>query len=168
MKFKTLSSGKIIDDIIPYIKSYLKEWEETHYIEVIVGSDSQNRRRLTQFATVILLHKTSYESGIGKGGHVLYMMDTENRPYAVSEGERREHRKMRLLKEVQKSIFVAELLRENGIKVEHIDLDLNPDPLYKSNEVLTEAMGWVTGMGFHSRCKPEAISASYAADLVCK
>ena len=65
MEFKILSSGKPVIDIISYIKDYIKQFENTHFIEVIIGSDSQNRKRKTQYATVILLHKTDYDSGIG-------------------------------------------------------------------------------------------------------
>lgn len=168
MEFKVLSSGKPIGDVISYIKNYIKEFEDTHFIEVIVGSDSQNRKRTTQYATVILLHKTDYESGIGKGGHVLYKLEKADRPYTPSEAERRDHRSKRLLNEAWKSIEVAEMLRNNGITVDVIDLDMNPDPKYRSNDVLAQAMGWAEGMGYKVRCKPDAMSASYAADTLVK
>ena len=168
MEFKVLSSGKPIGDVISYIKDYIKEFENTHFIEVIIGSDSQNRKRKTQFATVILLHKTDYDSGIGKGGHVLYKTDTIERPFTRTEAERKDHRSKRLLNEAWKSIEVAEMLRNNGIKVDVIDLDMNPDPKYRSNDVLAQATGWAEGMGYRVRCKPDAMSASYAADTLVK
>lgn len=168
MDFKILSSGKSIDNVVDYIKAYLKEYENTHYIEVIVGSDSQNRKRKTEYATVILLHKTDYESGIGKGGHVLYKLETAERPFTPTDAERKDHRSKRLLNEAWKSIEMAEMLRNNGINVDIIDLDMNPDPKYRSNDVLAQATGWAEGMGYRVRCKPEAMSASYAADTLVK
>ena len=168
MEFKILSSGQQVGNIVDYIKAYLKEYENTHYIEVIVGSDSQNRKRKTQYATVILLHKTDYESGIGKGGHVLYKTEFTERPYTPTEAERKDHRSKRLLNEAWKSIEVAEMLRNNGINVDVIDLDMNPDPKYRSNDVLAQATGWAEGMGYRVRCKPDAMSASYAADTLVK
>lgn len=168
MEFKFLSSGKPVGDVISYIKDYVKEFENTHFIEVIVGSDSQNRKRKTQYATVILLHKTSYESGIGKGGHVLYKTEYTDRPFTPTESERRDHRSKRLLNEAWKSIEVAEMLRHNGITVDVIDLDMNPDPKFRSNDVLAQATGWAEGMGYRVRCKPDAMSASYVADTLVK
>ena len=168
MDFKILSSGKSIENVVDYIKTYLKEYENTHYIEVIVGSDSQNRKRKTEYATVILLHKTDYESGIGKGGHVLYKLETAERPFTPTDAERKDHRSKRLLNEAWKSIELAEMLRNNGINVDIIDLDMNPDPKYRSNDVLAQATGWAEGMGYRVRCKPEAMSASYAADTLVK
>jgi predicted RNase H-related nuclease YkuK (DUF458 family) len=168
MDFKILSSGKIVENVVDYIKTYLKEFENTHYIEVIVGSDSQNRKRKTEYATVILLHKTDYNSGIGKGGHVLYKLETAERPLSITDNERKDHRSKRLLNEAWKSIEVAEMLRTNGINVDVIDLDMNPDPKYRSNDVLAQATGWAEGMGYRVRCKPDAMSASYAADTLVK
>lgn len=168
MQFKILSSGKKVEDIVIYIKDYLKLYEDNHFIEVIVGTDSQNNKRKTQYASVILLHKTDYESGLGKGGHVLYKTETEARPFTNNENERRDHRSKRLLNEAWKSIELAEMLRNNGIKVDIIDLDMNPDPKFRSNDVLGQAMGWAEGMGYKVRCKPDAVSASYAADSLVK
>jgi len=168
MEFKVLSSGVVISDVVEYIKAYLKENGDKYYIEVIIGTDSQNRKRRTQYATVILLHKTEYESGIGKGGHVLYRTEYSERPFTRTEAERKDHRSKRLLNEAWKSIEVAELLRSNDIHVDVIDLDMNPDPKYRSNDVLAQAMGWAEGMGYKVRCKPDAMSASYAADTLVK
>ena len=74
----------------------------------------------------------------------------------------------RLWNEVEYSLQIAAILSENGIKPNYIDLDLNPDPKYKSNQVLRAALGYVESMGYTPRCKPEAIVASYVADAICK
>jgi predicted RNase H-related nuclease YkuK (DUF458 family) len=75
----------------------------------------------------------------------------------------------RLWKEVEISIEISEYLRESGIqKPKYIDIDLNPDPRYRSNQVLRAALGYIESMGYMPRCKPNAMSASYIADKLCK
>ena len=49
-----------------------------------------------------------------------------------------------------------------------MDVDLNKDPKHDSNTMLRAAMGLVESAGFKPRCKPDALSASYAADRVVK
>ena len=48
------------------------------------------------------------------------------------------------------------------------DLDLNPNPYWKSNMVHDTGVGVIKGSGFRCRTKPNAYSASCAADLICK
>ena len=58
--------------------------------------------------------------------------------------------------------------QEKGFpKAQFIDLDLNPDPRYKSNDVVRAAVGLVESMGYKARTKPFSLCASYAADKVC-
>jgi len=71
----------------------------------------------------------------------------------------------RLLTEVWKSIEVAEYLKENNLpKPKYIDIDLNPDPKYKSNQVLRQAVGLVEGMGYKVRYKQLGAMMTYAAN----
>jgi len=60
--FKTLSNGKKVD-LIPYVKQYVTEHPD---IEILIGCDSQNRKRESIYAVVIGLYRP------GKGAHVLY------------------------------------------------------------------------------------------------
>ena len=63
---------------------------------------------------------------------------------------------------------MANELQEKGFpKAQFIDLDLNPDPRYKSNDVVRAAVGLVESMGYQARTKPYSLCASYAADKVC-
>ena len=75
----------------------------------------------------------------------------------------------KLWNEVQDSVELAQYLEANGIeKPAYIDLDFNPDPRYQSNTVLRAALGYVESLGYSPRCKPDAVSASYIADKICK
>ena len=148
--YRILSSGNKID-LVSYIKSYLETNPE---IEILVGCDSQNRKRETIYATVIGLYKP------GKGAHVLY-----NRFNTVREREN----VSRLLNEVWFSVEVAEQIKnELGITATWIDIDLNPDPKYKSNSALASAVGVVTGMGYKVRHKGNSPVMTYAADHLVK
>jgi predicted RNase H-related nuclease YkuK (DUF458 family) len=150
LQFKSLSTRKDID-LVPYIKDFLSKNENT---TIFIGSDSQNRKDKTTYAAVIVLHNP------GKGGHVIYAKDILPRI---------QDRFTRLWNEVEYSIIIAEHLTQNGIqKPNFIDIDLNPDPKYKSNQVLRSALGYVESMGYTPRCKPNAMVASYVADALCK
>jgi predicted RNase H-related nuclease YkuK (DUF458 family) len=71
--------------------------------------------------------------------------------------------------EVWKSIEIAEYLRENGLpKPKWIDIDLNPDPKYKSNSVLRSAVGMIESLGITPRYKTKSPWAISIADCICK
>lgn len=146
MVFKRLGDRKVVD-LVPYTLNFLAE-NADHTI--YVGTDSQNVGENTIYATVIVFHNS------GKGGHVLYSKTVLPK---ITD------RWTRLWKEVEFSIEAAEQIKHTGIpKVGYIDLDLNPDPKYKSNQVLRSAIGYVESMGYKARVKPNAIMASCVAD----
>ena len=148
--FRTLEGGKPVD-AIPYIKEYIESRPE---VEILIGCDSQNRKKDTNYAIVIGLYTP------GKGAHVLYSRFTTSREKdSVS----------RLLNEVWNSVEIAESIKnEIGVVAKWIDIDLNPDPKYKSNQALTSAVGIVTGMGYNVRHKGHSPVMTYAADHLVK
>ena len=44
------------------------------------------------------------------------------------------------------------------------DADINTNPQFKSNDALREAMGYILGMGFAFKAKPEAFASSSCAN----
>jgi predicted RNase H-related nuclease YkuK (DUF458 family) len=149
-KFQSLTNGQYID-LIPYLKMKLAEADN---IKMYVGTDSQNIGRNTIYATVIVLHYGN------SGGHVVY---------SKMKVPRINDKFTKLWNEVQDSVELAQYLEANGIeKPAYIDLDFNPDPRYQSNTVLRAALGYVESLGYSPRCKPDAVSASYIADKICK
>ena len=82
--------------------------------------------------------------------------------------EKIKERFTKLWKEVEISLEVAEFLKSNDLHAKYIDIDLNPDPKFGSNNVLRAALGFVESMGYSARVKPEACAASYVADRLCK
>ena len=149
-QFKTLSSHRKVD-LIPYIREYVANHPET---EILIGCDSQNRKKETIYAVVIGLYTP------GKGAHVLFnKFSTQREKDNVG----------RLLNEVWHSVETAEQIKnEIGIKATWIDIDLNPDPKYRSNQALASAVGVVTGRGYKVRHKGNSPVMTYAADHLVK
>ena len=152
--FKTLSTHKIIN-IIPYIKDYIKNNPET---VLLIGCDSQNHKRDTMYAIVIGLYIPK------KGAHVLYSR------FSI---QRERDNFIRLFKEVQYSIDIAEDIRNAiGVRAQYIDIDINNDIKYKSNNVLASAIGYVASYGYKFRYKnsnnTELPMITYCADQLVK
>jgi predicted RNase H-related nuclease YkuK (DUF458 family) len=146
---KMHSSAEV--DFIAYLKDYLSKFPET---EIMIGCDSQNYADNTIYAIVIAMYRQ------GKGAHVIYRRWKTSKELV---------RATRLLTEVWNAIETAELMRSNGLpKPVWIDVDLNPDPRYKSNEVFRQAIGMVEGMGYKVRYKTMDPMITYAADYLIK
>lgn len=150
MEYKRLFDGQKVD-LVDYVKDYMSTKEN---IEILIGCDSQNFSDKTIYAIVVALYEP------GKGAHVLFRR---------WKSDRERVRATRLLNEVWYAIETAEELKNNGIpKPKWIDIDLNPDPRYKSNEVFRQAVGMVEGMGYKVRYKSLGPIATYAADHIVK
>jgi predicted RNase H-related nuclease YkuK (DUF458 family) len=147
--FKSLGNRKEVD-LIPYLKEKLSGNQK---ISIYIGCDSQTIAQDTFYACVIVLH---YERN---GGHVIYSREKVSKI---------KDRFTKLWREVEISMEVADFLRENGIEATYIDIDLNPDPRFRSNSILRAALGFVESKGYAARCKPHAIAASCCADKLCK
>ena len=150
MEYKRLHDSAKVE-----LVSYIKDWIEVKpNVEILIGCDSQNFSDKTIYAIVVALYDK------GKGAHVLY-----NR----WKTQREPTRNVRLLNEVWYAVEAAETLKTAGLpKVKWIDIDINPDPKYKSNEVLRQAVGMVEGMGYSVRYKTLGPIATYAADHLVK
>lgn len=150
MHFKFFS-GKEIENTEEYIKNYLKD---NPNIEIIIGTDSQNKSNYTKWSTVIVLYTP------GHGGHCIFKR---------WKTPKEKIKNVRLLKEVEESLDIANKLVESGLpKPKYIDIDINPNPKYKSNEVYQAAKGWVESMGFEVRFKTIAPLVTCVADWVVK
>lgn len=140
---------------IPEIEKYIKEYTETHNgVEILVGTDSQNRGDWTIYSTVIALYDP------GHGAHCIFKRWREPRERI---------RSVRLMNEVWASLATAEELVKNGIqKPKYIDIDINPSPRFKSNEVFSSAKGMIEGMGYEVRFKTFGPLVTTMADYVVK
>lgn len=151
------TSGEKVVDLVTYVKNYV----ETHpNIDVMVGTDSQSKGSKTYFSTVVAL----YNAGDGTHGHGAHCVFKR----WSTPKYKKEQRFERLLKETEESIIIARELRDCGIKIKYVDIDINPDPKYKSNEAFDAAYGWVTGEGFDCRHKTLAPLITSFADFLVK
>ena len=117
-----------------------------------IGTDSQVKSHETEFATVIVFLRE------GRGGFMFIHNDKTTHKYSIKE---------RMLVEVAKSIEIAyelcDLFTKYDVDLE-VHADINTNPGFKSNEALREAMGYILGMGFAFKAKPEAFASSCCAD----
>lgn len=132
----------------------LKEKNLQTRLKVCIGTDSQVKGAITEFATVIVFLREH------RGGFMFISNEKTTTRYHIKE---------RMLAEVSKSIRIAyelcDLLIKYNIEME-VHADINTDPNFKSNDALKDAMGYILGMGFAFKAKPEAFASSCCADKV--
>jgi predicted RNase H-related nuclease YkuK (DUF458 family) len=125
-----------------------------HQLKVCIGTDSQVKGRETAFATVVVFIRK------GRGGFMYIHNEISLQKMSI---------KQRMLTEVAKSIEVAYslcgLFTLYGVDME-VHADINTNPSFKSNSALSEAMGYILGMGFAFRAKPHAFASSSCANKV--
>ena len=133
-------------------KAIQKETKAGNKLKVCIGTDSQVRSQDTEFATVIVFLRE------GRGGFMFIHNEKTTQKYSIKE---------RMLVEVAKSIEIAyelcDLFTKYDVDME-VHADINTNPGFKSNEALREAMGYILGMGFAFKAKPEAFASSCCAD----
>ena len=151
MRFTRLQDGKGVE-IADYVKKYIQD-NKFNKIKIYVGCDSHNRGEWTTYVTTLVIH-------IGETGcHVMYNKEKVNRINDLWT---------RLWNEVEKSVDLANYMRENGINIHNIDLDLNANEKHASNKLVAAATGYVNSMGIKARIKPEILPAVHAADNLSK
>ena len=152
IRFKKFNS-EVLSDVTAYIKNYLDE-RKNENIEIIIGTDSQNKGHKTTYSTVIALYTP------GHGAHCIYRKWNEKKETV---------RSVRLLHEVEMSLEIAENLKNGGVRqINYIDIDINPNPKFKSYEVYQTAKGWVESMGYEVRYKTLCPLVTSAADWIVK
>lgn len=155
MLWRTFNGAIIKQPVKAAVESTIKKvTEEGYKLKVCIGTDSQVRGRETEFATVIVFLREK------RGGFMFICNDKTTHQYSVKE---------RMLVEVAKSIEIAyelcDLFNRYDVDME-VHADINTNPQFKSNEALREAMGYIIGMGFAFKAKPEAFASSCCADKV--
>ena len=123
-------------------------------LKVCIGTDSQVKGKVTDFATVIVFLREK------KGGFMYIHQERTSQKMSIKE---------RMLSEVQKSMECAyslcDLLDLYDVDLE-VHADINTNPMFKSNAALHEAMGYILSMGFVFKAKPEAFASSYCANKI--
>jgi predicted RNase H-related nuclease YkuK (DUF458 family) len=147
------SGEKINRPLEDEIRSVLvREKEMGRELKVCIGTDSQVKAKFTEFATVIVFIRK------GKGGFMYIHNEATTQKMSLKE---------RMLLEVARSIDVAyalcPLFTIYDVDME-VHADINTNPSLKSNDALKEAMGYIMGMGFAFKAKPDAFASSSCAN----
>jgi len=146
--FKDIKGNRI--DPLEHTLSLLKEHP---YLQIHIGSDSQNLSKKTIYCTVI-----AYKLG-NRGVH--YILNKRKQIIIKDIWNRLWH-------EAELSINTAEWLNQQ-IKVSiEIDMDYNDNDVYKSNRLISAAKGWANSLGYKVNVKPQTQIATRAADYNCK
>ena|SRR5690554_5199423 len=155
MIWKKFSGEPIRQDIMDEVAhSIAREYANGNRLKVCIGTDSQVKGKQTDFATVIVFVREK------KGAFMYIHQDRSSIGMTIKE---------RMLAEVQRSIDVAytlcPVLERFDIDLE-VHADINTNPMFKSNQALHEAMGYILSMGFVFKAKPEAFASSACANKV--
>ncbi len=155
MHWKKLNGEKIQRPLAEELEDIIKVEKEAGYdLRICIGTDSQCFQDRMDIATVIVFRR------VGKGAFMLISKDSMPNRYTIKE---------RMLIEVARSIEVAYPLcgvfDAHDVPME-IHVDINSSPQYKSHIAMKEALGYILGMGFEYKLKPDSFASSSAADLV--
>ena len=154
-KWKKFSGEPLRQPILHEVSAVIRrESFSGHKLKVCIGTDSQVKGLHTDFATVIVLESEK------RGAFMFIHQDRSSVKMTIKE---------RMLAEVQRSIEIAYTLCD-VLDQYHVDLevhaDINTNPMFKSNQALSDAMGYILSMGFVFKAKPEAFASSACADRI--
>jgi uncharacterized protein len=155
MKWRRLNGIKIEQPIEELVEmTILEEKALGHRLKICIGTDSQVRGEIIEFATVIVFLREK------KGGFMFISNASETKKMSIRE---------RMITEVARSVDIAyricHILDKHLVELE-VHADINTDPHFESNVALREAMGYILSMGFVFKAKPDAFASSSCADKV--
>jgi len=155
MEWQTYNGEYINHSISSAVEeTILREKELGNKLKVFIGTDSQVKRGIVEFATVIVFLREH------KGGFMFIRKFRKTQKMTIKE---------RMLLEVQQSIETAyelcPLLDQYKVDLE-VHADINTNPNFKSNTALNEAMGYILGMGFIFKAKPESFASTNCANKI--
>lgn len=141
------------------VKEFIRNTSPT--TSIYIGADSERYRGRDEqwyadYTVAIVVHVDS-----SRGCKVFGKVDSE-RDY----DNRHDRPATRLMNEVYRAAqMYLDLIDAIGDRHCEVHLDINPDEMHGSSCVIQQATGYIRGMcGFTPKVKPEAFSASYAAD----
>jgi hypothetical protein len=153
--WRNFEGTRLKSNIIHEVEATIKnEIALGNKLKVCIGTDSQVKGEITEFATVIVFVREK------KGGFMFINSEKSRAKISIKE---------RMLNEVAKSIDIAyqlcDLLDKYNVDLE-VHADINTNPQFKSNTALSEAMGYILSMGFIFKAKPHAFASSYCANKI--
>ncbi|HLU94151.1 MAG TPA: ribonuclease H-like YkuK family protein [Membranihabitans sp.] len=154
MNWKTFSGMPVSASINEIVEqAIIEESNKGYKVRICVGTDSQVKTHTINFASVIAVVRE-------KHGGFMFIHRSSIRRNGMQIKER-------LIMEVGKSVEIAyhinEVLVRHNVPLEvHADISQNEDCL--SHVALKEALGYIKGMGFEFKVKPDSFASSSCAD----
>ena len=153
MNWKKFSGELLRQPIAEEVSATIaREYAKGNKLKVCIGTDSQVKCGTTDFATVIVFVREK------RGGFMYIHQDRTSVKMSIKE---------RMLAEVQRSIEIAYALCDTLDRYDvdlEVHADINTNPMFKSNQALHDAMGYILSMGFVFKAKPEAFASSACAN----
>ena len=144
---------------IEKVKDFIRNTSDS--TSIYIGADSEryrgrNDQWYADYTVAIVIHMDS-----SRGCKVFGKVDSER-----DFDNRHDRPATRLMNEVYRAAqMYLDLIDAIGDRHCEVHLDINPDEMHGSSCVIQQATGSIRGMcGFTPKVKPEAFSASYAAD----
>lgn len=147
-EWRTVGEREAVPSILDFVRQAAADGRD-----VLIGTDSLQCGRLTQFVTVVVARSQ------GHGGRAAYCREVVPRISSL---------RARLSDETWRSIELAmevAPLVPGGLEVH---LDVNADPAHKSSQYVQELVGLVLGQGMKAVIKPDSYAASHCADHVVR
>jgi uncharacterized protein len=153
--WRTLNGRRITQTIEQELQEVItKELLKGYDVKVCVGTDSQVKQSHTSFASVIVVMR------MGAGAFMFIHQFSNNTKMSIKE---------RMMQEVSSSVTIAyeiaETLQNLNVAME-VHADINISEKYKSNTALQDASGYIRGMGFEFKAKPQAFASSSCANKI--
>jgi predicted RNase H-related nuclease YkuK (DUF458 family) len=143
------TNGELVDAL----KHTLEILNKYPSVKIHVGTDSQNKKGITKYATVI-----AYRYGT-RGVHYIYLKQ---------KFPKIKNRWDKLWRETVFSIEAAVWLRDQINLDIVIDMDYSDEKENWSNKLVNSAKGWAESLGFKVNIKPYNQIATKAADYECR
>lgn len=141
------------------VREFIRNSSES--TSIYIGADSERFRDNNdiwhaEYTVAIVIHLDS-SRGCKVFGKITKERDFDNR---------HDRPALRLMNEVYRAAeMYLDLIESIGDRHCEVHLDINPSEMYGSSCVIQQATGYIRGLcGFSPKVKPEAFSASYAAD----
>lgn len=155
MNWRRLNGQPIKESLKAAVEQTIqRELAAGYKLKVCIGTDSQVHSDRIDFATVIVFLRQK------RGGFMFIHEEKYTKKMSIRE---------RMIVEVGKSVEVAyslcDLLDKYDVALE-VHADINTDPHFESNVALKEATGYILGMGFTFKAKPDAFASSSCADKI--
>ena len=145
------------DQLINEIRDFIQEDSQSFY-SVIIGSDSQTKKINGQpeidFVTAVVVHRK------GKGARYFWTKEREHRMYVLQEKIRQET----AMSVELAGHLVPELRKVVPVSTYDFEIHVDVGPVGPTREMIKEVVGWVTGMGYTVKTKPDSYGASSVAD----